>query len=114
VVDLCGITDPRVAVLPGGHTAKAIPKDFLAAEQVDTLVLLLPEGQDLARPWTDGSFTHTVEDRAAAECRRLGCEVQKTLPLGRTGRTYVVLRVPAADPANGPQVDRPPPDLDLR
>ena len=40
IVDLAGVTDPEVARLPGGHTSKRLPADFLERHRVDALVLL--------------------------------------------------------------------------
>jgi hypothetical protein len=40
VIDLAGVTDPEVARLPGGHTSKRLPSDFLERRRVDALVLL--------------------------------------------------------------------------
>jgi len=40
VIDLAGVTDPEVAYLPGGHTSKRLPADFLERRGVDALVLL--------------------------------------------------------------------------
>src|SRR5688572_1164866 len=39
VVDLGGVTDPRVAELPGGHTSKLIAPGFFAARSVDTWLI---------------------------------------------------------------------------
>ncbi|MFT3764315.1 MAG: hypothetical protein QM820_02145 [Minicystis sp.] len=66
IVDLAGLTDPAIAVLPGGHTSKAIPATLLDARGTDAIVLLVREGQKLREPWTDTFFTHTVELRIAA------------------------------------------------
>ncbi len=63
VVDLAGLTDPGIAVLPGGHTSKAIPVHLLDARGVDTLVLLLKEGEPAAEPWSDSYFARIVELR---------------------------------------------------
>ena len=76
VVDLAGLTDPAIAVLPGGHTSKRIPATLLAAREVDTLVLLrrrsateiAEDGGPYERsvevrmaqdPWVEGHFTRT-------------------------------------------------------
>ena len=61
VVDLAGVTDPAVAALTGGHTSKRIPPSLLDARRVDTLVLLLRSGTDLAEPWYDSQFARFVE-----------------------------------------------------
>jgi hypothetical protein len=65
IVDLAGLTDPVIAVLPGGHTSKAIPAALLDARKVDTIVLLLSEGASLREPWTASQFARVVEQRIA-------------------------------------------------
>jgi hypothetical protein len=55
VIDLAGVTDPEVAYLPGGHTSKRLPPDFLERRQVEALVLLT-DG-------VDGSPARQVERR---------------------------------------------------
>ena len=39
IVDLAGLTDPSIAVLPGGHTSKAVDLAMLLDRDVDTVVL---------------------------------------------------------------------------
>ena len=63
ITDLAGVTDSAVAVLPGGHTSKRIPPMLLAVREVDTLVLLLGQGQEPAMPWTRSRFARVVEMR---------------------------------------------------
>jgi len=65
VLDLAGVTDPAVAVLPGGHTSKHIPSTLLAARHIDTLVLLLGKSAPLEKPWTHSKFARVVELRVA-------------------------------------------------
>ncbi|MEP7122350.1 MAG: hypothetical protein ABJE95_15620 [Byssovorax sp.] len=65
IVDLAGLTDPAIAVLPGGHTSKAIPASLLEARGVDTLVLQVQEGKPRRDPWTTSSFGRNVELRLA-------------------------------------------------
>jgi hypothetical protein len=65
LVDLAGLTDPAIAVLPGGHTTKRIPRDLLDARGVDTLVFLLAPGERLPESWTAGAFARGVEQRIA-------------------------------------------------
>jgi len=104
VVDLAGVTDPEVAFLPGGHTSKRLPHDFLERRSVDTLVLRRAASPARA-PATGGSAVEPVAalDLAAVDWvyavdRRVlglrGAEhfaVVGTLPLGAGGQ-YVVLR----------------------
>jgi hypothetical protein len=40
IVDLAGITDESIAMLPGGHTSKRIDDSILRSREVDALVLL--------------------------------------------------------------------------
>lgn len=61
VVDLAGVADPEVAFLPGGHTSKRLPADFLERRDVDALVLSAAAG---AAPDDRASFRHAVERRA--------------------------------------------------
>ena len=61
IVDLAGVTDVAVAVLPGGHTTKPVPPALLDRRGVDTLVLLLHGDEPLAEPWTRSHFTRWVE-----------------------------------------------------
>src|SRR5262249_13448874 len=56
LLDLAGVTDPSIARLPGGHTSKKITAELLDARAADTLVLLLADGAELARPWTASAF----------------------------------------------------------
>ncbi|AKT40703.1 hypothetical protein [Chondromyces crocatus] len=61
LVDLAGVTDPAIAALRGGHTTKRIPPTLLDARGVDTLVLLLREGEPLRIPWTASRFARGTE-----------------------------------------------------
>jgi hypothetical protein len=65
IVDLAGLTDPAIAVLPGGHTSKAIHASLLDARGVDALVLQVKEGEARREPWTTSHFARTVELRVA-------------------------------------------------
>ncbi len=42
IVDLAGLTDPAIAVLPGGHTSKRVDATMLRSRGVDGLVALFP------------------------------------------------------------------------
>jgi hypothetical protein len=66
LVDLAGLTDPDIAVLPGGHTSKAIPARLLDARGVSAVVLLLKDGEPLVEPWTESFFARIVELRLSA------------------------------------------------
>ena len=81
IVDLAGLTDETIAVLPGGHTSKRVDLGMLEARDVDTFVALEPprvvEQRVLASPRFAEIFTRVA-----------------TVPLGRTGTAYAVYRRP--------------------
>ncbi len=90
VEDMAGVTDSRVAVLPGGHTTKRIPDGWLEARHVDRLVLLLAPGEAPALPWWQSRFDRGVEQRVA---RQAGdrFRVLARIPLGGTRQSYLIL-----------------------
>ncbi len=99
IVDLAGVTDPRIAALPGGHTTKQIPVGLLDARGVDTLVLLLAPEARVATPWTRSRFARGVEAWIATTPGVGDAFVpvaESTLPHLR----YVVLRRPAPSRAD--------------
>lgn len=67
IVDLAGVTDPEIAVLPGSHTEKQIPDGLLKSRDVDTLVLGLKDDAVLIEPWEASSFARGVERWVALE-----------------------------------------------
>ncbi|MFC1641440.1 hypothetical protein ACFL5O_01940, partial [Myxococcota bacterium] len=84
VVDLAGITDPTVAMWPGGHTSKQLPAGFLRARRVDHLV---PQP-----PWTQSAFRAQVEALVFRQAQETGFELVAWSRLGQGGH-YVVLRL---------------------
>lgn len=90
VLDLAGVTDPTVAILPGGHTSKRLPDDFLKRRAPDALVLL---ESDEHRPGdaANASYARQVERRLA---RQRGAE--RFARVGQivldTQQSYAVLR----------------------
>jgi hypothetical protein len=92
VVDFAGVTNPRVAVLPGGHTTKRIDAALLRVNDVDRIVLLLSPGENVQSPWENSRFARGVEYRAAAFATELGCTLDGTLPLRGTSQKYVAAR----------------------
>jgi hypothetical protein len=86
VVDLAGVTDERVAMLPGGHTSKRIDDALLRHRNVDTLVLLAyPPHDELARE---------VERRAALTPTAQAMHPVARLPFAGGSQHYVVFRKP--------------------
>jgi hypothetical protein len=87
IVDFSGVTDPEVAYLPGGHTSKRLPMDFLERRRVDTLVLRRwpAEERGVAR-WAYAVDARVLTLRGAQQFEQVG-----TIPLPGAGE-YVVLR----------------------
>lgn len=94
VFDFAGVTDPRIAHLPGGHTTKRIDAGLLRAERPDHLVLLLAPGASVLSPWESSHFARGVEARVAALSAERGCKARAELPLRGTRQAYVIVRCP--------------------
>lgn len=94
LVDLAGVTDPAIAVLPGGHTSKKIAATLLARRDVDTLVFLqkrsVTMGAERARD-DGGPYDRVVEEMLAHDpWITEHFEPQTTMAAGPL--TYVVWR----------------------
>jgi len=87
ILDLAGVTDETVAMLPGGHTSKRIDDGLLRARDVDALVLLTA-GDGLP------GYARAVEQRVAALPSMATFVPVARLPLGGTAQSYVILRKP--------------------
>ncbi len=92
IVDLAGLTDPRIAALPGGHTTKRIPEGLLETRAVDALVLLA-EAQAPPDPWWTVRFANGVEQRVAVLASEQPFVLAAAIPLAGTQKTYFVLRL---------------------
>lgn len=90
VVDLAGVTDRKIAALPGGHTTKRIPSLLLDRRGVDTLVLLLAPGESLEQPWTRSRFARGVEAWLATQ-PGIAAEFRPTVVASQPKLSYVVL-----------------------
>jgi hypothetical protein len=119
VIDLAGVTDPDVAMFPGGHTSKRIPGPWLFARKPSSIVLLLARGAELQTPFENSAFARAVEQRVATLIAS-DFRVRTRLALGE--QTYVVFEPNAErqDGNSGPQRgalpdwDRPPPLVRVR
>jgi hypothetical protein len=92
ILDLAGITDTRVAALPGGHTTKKIPNSLFDFRKPDALVLLSAPAASLAPVWTDTPFARGVENHVANLDYWQDCSVRGTVPLQHTRQFYVIVR----------------------
>lgn len=95
VLDLAGVTDPEIAVLPGGHTSKRVDGILLADRGADALLLFAPEGLLAGLDaWTEARFGRAVEARLAADATVMHRFAPAAwLPYGRDGAGYVLLRL---------------------
>lgn len=79
IVDLAGLTDRDIAVLPGGHTSKRVSSTLLDERHVDAVLVYSDEraveARLLSSPTFSMHFTHTAD-----------------LPLGDRGASYAVFR----------------------
>jgi hypothetical protein len=86
VVDLAGITDESIAMLPGGHTSKRIDDAILRGREVDALVLL-------ARPPHD-ELAREVERRVSLTPTAQALALSARLPFASGSQHYLVFRTP--------------------
>lgn len=100
VVDLGGVTDPRVARLPGGHTSKLISPGFFSDRVVDTWVVR-SFGQEYspAKPLDLLQPSYVVDARLLRRLDDLGFVPTAVLPLPASSSQYVVFRY--REPAPG-------------
>ncbi len=97
VIDLGGVTDPRVAALPGGHTSKSISPGFFAAREVDTwIVRAADKAFAVGAPLETLHCAYAVDARLTRRASDLGFSGIATIDLPGTGEQYVVARHDAA------------------
>ncbi|MDB4946500.1 MAG: hypothetical protein JWP97_6034, partial [Labilithrix sp.] len=85
IVDLAGLTDPQIALLPGGHTSKRVDVAMLLDRNVDAVLVY--------------SEPRVVELRLLrAELFAARFESREQLPLGARGAFYTVYRRRALAP----------------
>jgi hypothetical protein len=95
IVDLAGLTDPEIAVLPGGHTSKRVDARFLLGRKPDLLLVYAPLGLPAGglAAWPETITSRTVEGRLVSDevvARHFGAPAW--LALGSSGAGYVLLR----------------------
>jgi hypothetical protein len=87
VVDLAGVTDEAIAMLPGGHTSKRVDDSLLRNRNVDALVLL-------GAPPPFAGYAREVERRLALAPTAAAFRVVARLPSGSGRQSYVISRKP--------------------
>ncbi len=86
VVDVAGVTDPRIAALPGGHTEKQLPSDFFEREGIDVAIVLFDESR--------GDYFRLNDARMARRAEELGFVRVGELALRGSPYRYFVLKRP--------------------
>ncbi|WP_394848061.1 hypothetical protein LZC95_11420 [Pendulispora brunnea] len=90
VIDLAGVTDPDVAVLPGGHTSKRVDAALLLSKNPGAL--LFHVRGSVPADWRDARYAYAVEARLAhSELIASHYAPRAFLALGRTGTGYLLL-----------------------
>jgi arabinofuranosyltransferase len=99
VVDLSGVANPRVARLPGGHTSHLVPSAYLDDAGVDTWVVRVwdAEGEGGAEGERDklpvpSRAVYAVDGRLLRDAEELGFRAVGSVPIPRTGSSYVILQ----------------------
>lgn len=113
VTDLAGVTDPRIAQLPGGHTSKQVMPGLFSARDVDAWVVRDLDRRfaqrkpgasrpDATTPELDGLVAaYLVDARLLRRFSNLHLSAVVTLPLAGEEGQYVVfrsLKAAAAEP----------------
>jgi hypothetical protein len=94
ILDLAGVTDEVVAMLPGGHTSKRIDDALLRHREVDALVLLREGAENGFCDDDRYGYAREVERRVALLPSVAAFRVAARLPFSGGQRCYVVLRKP--------------------
>lgn len=104
IVDLAGVTDPRIAALPGGHTSKSVSPGLFAQRDVDTWIVRA-RGDDCARPESLLEIfpVYFVDERLLRGAADFGFEQVACFPLEETLDRYVVLRSATVRGGPGPR-----------
>ena len=93
IVDLAGVTDPRIAHLPGGHTSKNVSPGLFAQRDVDTWIVRA-RGGDCVPPESLLEIfpVYFVDERLLRGAADFGFEQVGCFALEGTSDRYVVLR----------------------
>lgn len=92
VVDLAGLTDLSIAVLPGSHTSKHVDPSMLLDRNVDALLFYVEKPVPEGDGWRDVAYPHAVDTRLArSDLFAEHYAPVGLLPLGSDGRGYLLL-----------------------
>ena len=97
IVDLAGVTDPAIAVLPGGHTSKPVSAVFLADRKTDRLVFELDERTPERIAFARATEARLFVDPFVTRNFRTSWRSPDALPIH-----YVVMSRVPSDPSDRP------------
>ncbi len=98
IVDLAGVTDPKVAALPGGHTSKAVYSGLFSGRNVDAWVVRTSDASYQAGdPVESIQASYWVDGRLLNRSENLGMKLCAFIPLQGTAGGYVILRLAQSD-----------------
>jgi hypothetical protein len=100
IVDLAGVTDPVIAMLPGGHTSKTVSGVFLAEKKTDRLVFELDERTPESIAFARATEARLFVDPFVTRDFHLTWRSPAALPVH-----YVVLSRVPSDPSDDPEVN---------
>lgn len=93
IVDLAGVTDPKIAALPGGHTSKKVSFGLFAAREVDTWVI---RAQDTSytpgEPLSSLRASYRVDQQLLRPAEQEGFVGVAVISTPSTGGQYVIAR----------------------
>ncbi len=93
IVDLAGVTDPTIALLPGGHTSKQIAAGMFSDRNIDTWVIRALDRKYIAlEPLQSVAAAYWVDARLLTKADDLGFVGVATIPLDGTPGQYIVAR----------------------
>jgi hypothetical protein len=91
LVDLAGVTDPKVAALSGGHTSKEIYPGLFSAREVDTWVIRALDTEfHLGQPLEEIHAAYWVDARLLARNKDLGFDATALVALRGSGGQYII------------------------
>jgi hypothetical protein len=98
ILDLGGVTDPRLARLPGGHTHRVVGAGLFADRNVDIWVIRAADrSYEPQQPLSVIVPVYGTDARLLAQSKNLGFEGVLTFPIEGTSGQYVVARLAPRD-----------------
>lgn len=100
IVDLAGVTDPKIARLVGGHTSKWIAPGLFSAREIDTWIIRA-EGREFSpeQPLTELRCVYPVDRRLLRAAEQMGFRATQVIPIDGLEEQYVIAQLPTSSTA---------------